>query len=202
MLAGLSAWLSQCKATRKQKHKGNLTRYCQEGISREKTREKLRECLSTAIRGCCWTWRTRLSLTASRKWSWPTSVTERLSSVFIFPSTIFSSTCNLTSMLYLSLCSVFSFGCQNNVFTTSTIVGCDFIQAFKKNLGEHGWLQNYSKNGHVGVVLQALKPQPSATLWTVSLFTDGRRLMLQSLQYHTCILTRHGPGRVLSVGGR
>ena len=38
-----------CLAARRQKHKGNLTRYWQEGIRKEKTRERLRESLSTWI---------------------------------------------------------------------------------------------------------------------------------------------------------
>jgi hypothetical protein len=36
-----------CLTARIQMHKGNLTRYWQEGISKEKTRERLRESLSS-----------------------------------------------------------------------------------------------------------------------------------------------------------
>ena len=67
-----------CLTTRTQKHKGNLTRYWQEGISKEKIRVRLRESLSTWISSKVDFKKVlllnmkevkTLNLTAKRKWS-------------------------------------------------------------------------------------------------------------------------------------
>ena len=67
-----------CFTARRQKHKGNLTRYWQEGISKEKTSEKFRERLLTWISSKVdfkkelllnMKKEKTLNLTAKRKWS-------------------------------------------------------------------------------------------------------------------------------------